>query len=95
MYCGLWSFLVRLPWVGCLSSMREASECVLLDFTHRSDIKRVTHPNQRAGGGGGGAATAGANVVDDHPICGRYDSRSVGWTTEERMGQRAKERKGK
>ena len=71
------------------------SERVLLDFTHRSDIKRVTHPNQRAGGGGGGAATAGANVVDDHPICGRYDSRSVGWTTEERMGQRAKERKGK
>ena len=90
-------FLGRLPRVGrvgCPSG--EGDERVLLDFTHRSDIKRVTPTNQPTGprdaeeGGEGDGTTI--RFVDGATV-GRMDEDDE--RKRERMGQRAKGRRGK
>ena len=79
--------------VGCPSG--EGDERVLLDFTHRSDIKRVTPTNQPTGprdaeeGGEGDGTTI--RFVDGATV-GRSDGR--GRRKKERKKEWDKERKG-
>ena len=87
-------FLGRLPRVRRLSG--EGDERVLLDFTHRSDIKRVTPTNQPTG-----PRDAEERREGDGTTIRFVDGATVGRMDEdderkrERMGQRAKGRRGK
>ena len=75
--------------VGCPSG--EGDERVLLDFTHRSDIKRVTPTNQRDQGTPRREGRGTGRPSDLWTV-----RQSVGWTrtTTEREKEWDKERKG-